>query len=1161
MRIPKIVDNNRKVFLDVIKDLAPKYQELSIATGYWDLLGSDLLIEELKRFKKIRLLIGREPLIPRHQISQPEPDYPDLDIFHDLERLIPNEALQRTVRDLKTLIVDGVLEVRVYRKTFLHAKCYIFGGYDSEEAVGVIGSSNFTKNGLTHNTELNALESDHRIVAFRPQTMEQEVGHLFWFDELWEDKSTEAWNGKFTEILGQSPVGDVLFSPYEMYIKTLFELYKDELEDEDISTSIKGAHELLDFQKKNVQALMRRLNKYRVAMLSDSVGLGKTYTAIEVIKQYLDSDTGKQRVEVICPKSLKLQWRKELSTQGIIGLNPIVLQNKNDIDEAMKIDHIASVSLFVIDESHNLRKTTGKRYEQLLEWMRENPKAHILLLTATPINNQLNDITNQVLLGARGRSDIFRMTVVDSKTKQSVPVDFAQAIHNLLKKINQDVKRGAGIDYNYVRQIMTPIIRTFVVRRTRQGIEREYGFLTINGKPKRFPKAIPQNAKYDFSHILTEKVRNPGSASLPLDSIYLADPASIVEDCKDLKHPLDQLQNVQAHKTQKDLVDETPMYFIFQLILMLGFMPYRWRMYQTKYYGKTQQQIHDLGLDADESKHLQLQLGLYGILRTVFLKRMESSVSSLRISIENYQTKLKQFELGLEKGFIVSLKDADALQNLMEADEESIDFDERETEVSDAVLDQIKDHNYQVTALKEDIKKEYQLLEVLLAQIKLLEEDDSKIKSLAKLLYGLHFQGKKVLVFSYFADTIDYLEKNIKRYTSLVNDENAGFVSSKNRGDADLLASRFSPKSKNHTFKEGEEELSYLFSTDVLSEGQNLQDCGIIINYDLHWNPVRMIQRNGRVNRLGSEFEEVYVYNMSPESKLENYLRLVQRLEGKIEMIRNTIGTDQSVLIENPNPIEFTDSYQDIYSDNEQARIKALENMEQTADFLLSEDEFVSDLKLFHHSTEYTDEYKKMVYGIPKGKWGVFPSVKHRGDSRPEVMSLARLTADGTGIGAQFACMESDGNKFRAVTQLQALEWLKTLPSDKERPRDDIRLDRAMLTDKTRKSILTYHTSDEEGAPSGQQAGILKLMYEQGYPFEEIEAVKKSYSTKNVLDAKKINQLVRKISKLKKDNGAYLTDLKELVAIAVRTSKDGQATPVVKADQADLILFYARENR
>jgi len=269
---------------------------LSIATGYWDLRAMQLVYDSVKSYSHIRLLIGREPLIPRHRQYRPEPDYPDKDFFFDLEQMQPTPELRVLVRDIKNLIDSGVLEVRLYRKQFLHAKCYIFGGYDSEEAIGIIGSSNFTRNGLSYNTELNALEPDHRIVTYKPTTEKQEVGHLYWFDQFWYDPTTEVWNGSFKEIIGHSPVGDTLYSPYETYIKTLYELYQEELEEEDIDKSIKGSHDLYDFQTKNVHALVRRLKKYKVAMLADSVGLGKTYTAIEVIKQYLTGEAGQRRV-------------------------------------------------------------------------------------------------------------------------------------------------------------------------------------------------------------------------------------------------------------------------------------------------------------------------------------------------------------------------------------------------------------------------------------------------------------------------------------------------------------------------------------------------------------------------------------------------------------------------------------------------------------------------------------------------------------------------------------------------------------------------------------------------------------------------------------------------------------------------------------------------
>ncbi len=153
----------------------------------------------------------------------------------------------------------------------------------------------------------------------------------------------------------QSPVGDVLFSPYETYIKTLYELYKEELEEDLAVTESGTVRQMFDFQMKNVNALLRRLNKRGVAMLADSVGLGKTITAINVLKQYLETKSGKQRVEIICPKSLVKQWEKELTKEKVFGLKPLTLQNHAEIKGKMELDHIASVSLFVIDESHNLR--------------------------------------------------------------------------------------------------------------------------------------------------------------------------------------------------------------------------------------------------------------------------------------------------------------------------------------------------------------------------------------------------------------------------------------------------------------------------------------------------------------------------------------------------------------------------------------------------------------------------------------------------------------------------------------------------------------------------------------------------------------------------------------------------------------------------------------
>lgn len=1155
MSLPKIIDNNRTKLLDTIIRLSPQYKDLSIATGYWDLESMRLLLTQLRNLSKIRLLIGREPLIPRYQLEKPELDYPDQDFKYDLSNIKQDSDLKDLITEIKEWITDGKLEVKVYRKNFLHAKCFIFGTYDSPEAVGIIGSSNMTKNGLTHNSELNALESDQRVVVFQPRNNEQEIGHLYWFDQLWNDETTENWNEQFGSILEASPVGDKLFSPYETYIKTLYELYSDEIKDGEQIISNGQGKNLFDFQAKNVQALLRRLRKYNVSLLSDSVGLGKTTTAISVIKQYVDNKEGKKRVEIICPKSLVQQWEKELTSEGLYGYKPITLQNPREIEEKTNLDNIASVSLFVIDESHNLRHTNGSRFKQLLDWIRNNPKAHVLLLTATPINNELSDITNQILLGTAGNPEVFKVTIADDQ-KQTVQISFYQAIENLKKKINQDLKRTGKIDYEYIKQVMTPIVRAFVVRRTRQGIEQEYGSLIINGEEKKFPKTRPEVLEYSFDQALTLQILGLNTEKVDLNKLYSLNPEEIIEVCKDLKHPLDQVDNLTPTRDFTKLKDESPMYFVFQMILMLGFIPYRWMMYKTEYYGKTREQIKELKLNSEENKKLLLQLGIFGILRTVFLKRMESSVSALLNSLVTYRDKLDLFVMGLDQGRIVSLNDLEALQ--VSLNDEDIEIDP--TLLQETELDTVDEKKYQLKQMREDIKKERQLIDVITKQLEILIKDDSKLKNLAGLLRYFDNRNQKVLIFSYFADTIDYLEHELPKYADFINTQNSAFISSKTKNNAENIAGRFSPRSKMYKLKDGETEIQYLFSTDVLSEGQNLQDAGILINYDLHWNPVRMIQRNGRINRLGSSFDEVSIFNMRPEAKLDSYLKLIQRLQGKIDLIRNTIGTDTPVLDEAANPIEYSDSIIDIYSEDLQKRMKALEDAEKASDFLLSEDEFVVDLKKFNSSDKFTRKYKEAIYGISKGKWAITPKNPTRLGERPEVFALTKLFVKNEPVGLQFVITDKNGSKIQAVSQLQALEWLRTDANSNDRSKDNITANRIIIEEQV-KNVIQYYGEEETGSLIGQENDILRLLFENGYPEEDIECVRDAFKTKDIFYTRDIKKLKRTIMAEKNKGGYYQDDLREITSLAKKISEDtGQGEQITIPDSAEAILFYAKDN-
>lgn len=1156
MTYPKIIDNDRAIMRDVLKELAGSHSELSIATGYWDLKAIEIMLEELKPLRKIRLLIGREPIIPRHQLYVPEGDFPEKDFAFDLTQIAPSSELRNSANVLVDWLREGKLEVRIYKRTFLHAKTYIFGNFESDNSVGIIGSSNFTGAGLTQNTELNSLEPDHRVVGFKPRNSSQENGHLSWFENMWTDEGTEKWDETFGSVLESSPVGNKFFSPFEMYMKTLFNLYKEELIDDELAADINShGKTLFTFQQKNTQALLRRLAKYRVAMLSDSVGLGKTTTAIQVIKKYIDDPEGRKRIEIVCPKSIVQQWDKELAAEGIYGHSPITLQNSREIEEKANLDSIASVSLFVIDESHNLRQTTGVRFQQLLNWIRSNPKAHVLLLTATPINNNLSDLTNQILLGTGGDTEVMKMTVTDDD-KQTSQLTFHQAVENLQKKINQDLKRDGSIDYEHIRNVMTPIIRTFVVRRTRQGIENEYGALMIDGEERKFPRVSPEVVEYTFSHDHTEKIRSFTSKLFDLEKIYLLAPEDIVDNTKDLLHPLSQLENIPPAYKGDETQLESPMFYIFQLILLLGFMPYRWMMYQTKFHGKTRDQIRELRIGGDESKKLLQQIGVFGILRTVFLKRMESSVSALRTSLNTYSTKLDIFERGIREGKIVSVNDLMSL----EASYNDEDFEIDPALLTEATLDEVDSKRYALEALLLDIQREKELVALIDKQLEVIGKDDSKIREFAKTVDALRAKDpdRKILVFSYFSDTVNFLEENIGKYSKSIKPESTAFVTSSNRGDSENLASRFSPKSKRYSFKPDETELSTLFSTDVLSEGQNLQDAGVLINYDLHWNPVRMIQRNGRVNRLGSTFSEVYVHNMRPESKLDAYLKLIQRLQGKIDIIRNTIGTDTPVLDEPENPIEYTDSINEIYSADFQKRVEALQKAEKASDFLLSEDEFVMDLKKFNSDPNFSDDYKKKVYSIPQGKMGQLPDFKNVSDiERPLVLTLVELSDESrVPLGYQFVETDRTLNSIKAIGQLNALHWLRSSSTSNERILDRVKLDRVDLKTLVESKALVYSADEEIGSLVGQENDILRLMHSLEYPEEDINLVRDGFKTSDLFYKRELSQLKTRVMRLKNKGENYQKELRDLVTKARQIDSHKREVSHVRPVKAELSLVY-----
>lgn len=1092
-KIPKILDNNRKILLDSLIEASKDYDEISIATGYWDLEATAIFLPYLEKYKKIRLIIGQEPTIARYNLEEVEPDFPDKDIFEDLQRLKPDCNLKNTVKQLKELVDKNVLEVKIFKTNFLHAKCYIFGNFDSNGAVGFIGSSNFTKNGLTKNRELNACEDDQRVVQFEPKNKDQEHGHLSWFEEIWNDEGCVDWTGQFIELIDTSVHGDKLFTPYEMYIHTLYQIYKDDLFlnvdlDKD-SESVLHA-----FQNRNARLLIQKLEKSGVAMLADSVGLGKTITAGAVINHYLNKSR-KIRIEVIVPGSLVDQWPTELGKH--FGINNLVItsfHNQDAIERRKSLDKYGEVDLFVIDEAHNLRKESGSRYEQMMNWIQDNSNAHVLLLTATPINNSLVDFAAQINIASGGSENLFKVQIPEMDSVKAETKDYYDAIVDLSSSIKKDLKAGKEINKRKIRTIMRPILEHFMVRSTRRGIEKEFnGIPDKDGNFIKFPEAKTDLLKYRFIDEDNVLINDEYDVDLPIEEMLEKDPEKIIDFRQLTGHPLDMLEEFEDKGLD---YSGSALSNIFLLSLYLGLPIYRSTLYKHEFYGKDIEDVNMI-LKAKNNRELTFtvkqQMVIHNMMRTIFLKRTESSIYSLKKSFENYEKRIEKFlEILDNENLIMRISN---IEKYLELTEREGDLTQKEKAELEDLKEEANENVYNLKALREDIEKDKKIIKVMKQALDRLIKKDDKVECFKEFLDAQYKNNKKVLVFSYFSDTVNYLSEKLPKICKYLNSDNSAFVSSGNKSKAQEYAKRFSPVSKEYTNQINSEntEIQFLFSTDVLSEGQNLQDASIILNYDLHWNPVRMIQRNGRINRLGSKHKEVFIYNMTPAQEIEEYLKLKKRLEFKIEVIKASIGSDQSILGEEIQDIEFIGSDRDdadlakkVYSEDQSG---VIEEIEEEVD-IFSDDNFLADLRKFENDESLERSYKNKIYNnIPKGKWGVIANTKNS-EEIPEnhnVLVFSKINLEqGKNVQTMplFISLDKNGESIRFVEQLRALKILSCSKEDYASSNDISHFDCSLVENSVNANILQIAekmVADVERVVYKYQEKFLTWLDEKGY--------------------------------------------------------------------------------
>jgi len=877
-RLPYVIDNREHILANVLNAILAEHagRSLDAASAYFTVGGFGLLQKGLENLGNFRLILGAEPTSGEDLGLRPDAGIVRKLITDDLESLPFEEKTLRLIEDLIAYFQRDSVQIRIHHNGFLHAKCWLFYSdrpgqqmlFDRFRPIlAIVGSSNFTGPGLTTNRELNLAhkvlldvsevddkeagyavawlsesKANANITLENRQLLKSEVGARAiidleqWYERQWAE--SREFKAELVDLLDASKFGRKEYTPYEVYMKALFEYFKDELADEQ-QGPMRSAVELAEFQEDAVKKARKILARYDGVMIADSVGLGKTWIGKKLLEDY--AYHMRQRALVVCPASLRPIWERELADATISAT--ILSQEELGREEFDPLE-FADVDVALVDESHNFRNRNAQRFGNLERLLggnggrgRDGQRKKVILLTATPVSNDLFDLYNQFSLITQGDRSYFSVAGIGDLYRY-----FLQA------------RRDARHDVPGIA--LFNLLEEVVIRRTRSFIRKAYPDATIAGKKVQFPKRELKTVEYN------------------LEATY----HGIYE-------------------------------FIVSGIESLKLAPYSLESYKKK------------GIEVDEFEAGREQ-ALVGIFKSRYLKRFESSIEAFRISVRRALAFLQTFESYILEGRLLRSSDFHkALQYL-----------ERESEEDDAVpesladvLDESQDARralgsmatvdpalYDLRKLHDAVQHDVHVLLGIWERVQHIDPaHDSKLKRLKSLLSG-ELKGNKVLIFTYYRDTARYLYRHLGspdnteavKFHEQAGDPNVRRMDSGNHPDERIkIVQAFAPKANGKAEWAGtDKEIDILLSTDVLSEGQNLQDCGYLLNYDLHWNPTRMVQRAGRIDRIGTDFDVLWVYNMFPDQGLERLLGLVQSLNRKIADIDRLGMLDASVLGEEVHP-------------------------------------------------------------------------------------------------------------------------------------------------------------------------------------------------------------------------------------------------------------------
>ena len=959
-----IKDNHKQGTVgEFLKSVITVGSEVSIVSAYFTIYAFHKLKDNLSGINKLNFLFGEPTFIK--SLDPEKANSRDFKIEDD-KLVIPleNRLIQKTIAKECSEWIKNKAEIRsMVKPNFLHGKLYHIKQENGVEKA-ISGSSNFTVNGLglggAKNIELNLIVDSDRD--------RQQIKS--WFDSIWDDQTGQVENVK-DEVLKYLEQLYVENEPEFIYFKTLFHIFEEYLSEQckggllDEKTGFFDTEiwdKLYEFQKDGVKGAINKILKHNGCIIADSVGLGKTFEALAVIKYF---ESLNSRVLVVCPKKLSENWTVYQASQNH-ALNPFkkdrfnytVLYHTDMCRETGRSEangillenfYWGAYDLIVIDESHNFRGNPLERREDngnlkmnRAKWLMEKViksgvKTKVLMLSATPVNNSLKDLRNQISFITEGKDNALY--------EQSKIKDIALTLENAQKNFTRwaNPKNKDKSMKHLLLQLDSSFFKLLdelTIARSRKHIVNFYDMKSIG----KFPKREKPHSKYPD---IDNQKRFPS-----------------------------------YDRINKQILDYKLSIFNPSAYLLLD----KQKEYESTGNGKN-----------TKFKQTDRENFLIGMMKVNFLKRLESSIKSFEISLDKTLSKIEQLEEKIKSFQELEKRKNHQKKSQVKDLEESLESFIPEEDIIEENNDDIEswevgkklkfkladlDLNNWLIDLKKDKEA---LLDPCNNAKAVTPESDAKLNELKQIILEkvkkpFNKDNKKVIVFTAFADTAIYIYDNLKLWISddlklhsaLVCGNKTQTTLGKN--DYNSILVNFSPCSKNRAELSSEKqtsEIDILIATDCISEGQNLQDCDFLVNYDIHWNPVRIIQRFGRIDRLGSTNSTIQLVNFWPTKDLDNYLNLKARVECRMALVDVTATGEDNIL--------NTEQLEELISDELKYRNQQLIKLQNEVLDIEDMDESISltDFTLDDFRIEllnYTENNRNIIKDSPLGLYAVVPA-------------------------------------------------------------------------------------------------------------------------------------------------------------------------------------------